>query len=58
MPSSTARSIDLDSIGLGTILKRYHLHVPPNQRNYAWEEEHVEQLLKGRDAGKVRLVLD
>src|SRR3990167_502662 len=33
-----------DRIGLGTILKRYRLAVPPNQRDYSWEDQHVKTL--------------
>jgi uncharacterized protein with ParB-like and HNH nuclease domain len=32
-------------MGLGAILKQYFVKVPLNQRDYAWEEENVEQLL-------------
>ena len=34
-----------ERIGLGTILKRYRLTVPPNQREYSWEDKHVKTLL-------------
>jgi hypothetical protein len=34
-----------DKIGLGAILKRYRLVVPPNQRDYSWETQHVKTLL-------------
>lgn len=35
-----------EPLGLGMILKRYRLIVPPNQREYSWErKEHVETLL-------------
>ena len=44
MAGSTTRDVKLEPIGLGDILSRYHLHVPPNQRNYAWEEDHTGQL--------------
>ena len=33
-----------EQIGLGTILKRYRLVVPPNQRDYSWTEQHVKTL--------------
>lgn len=35
-----------DKIGLGTILKRYRLIVPPNQREYSWKAEHIETLFQ------------
>lgn len=33
-----------DRIGIGTILKRYRLVVPPNQREYSWKDQHVKTL--------------
>src|SRR5690242_2145514 len=33
-----------DRIGIGTILKRYRLIVPPNQREYSWKDQHVKTL--------------
>ena len=33
-----------DTLALGTILKRYRLRVPTNQREYSWEEDHVRTL--------------
>jgi hypothetical protein len=38
--------IALDQIGLATALKSYQLVVPPNQREYAWEDTQVTQLLQ------------
>jgi hypothetical protein len=35
-----------DELGLGSLLKRYLLRVPPNQREYAWTEDEVSQLLQ------------
>lgn len=37
--------ISFEQAGLGTILSRNRLVLPPNQRDYAWEERHVKQLL-------------
>ncbi|MDB5578171.1 MAG: hypothetical protein JWR80_3347 [Bradyrhizobium sp.] len=37
---------DFDSMGIGELLKRGLLTVPPNQRSYAWEEKHVRELLQ------------
>lgn len=37
--------IAFEELGLGSVLKRYKLIVPPNQREYAWSEEEVLQLL-------------
>ncbi len=39
-------AIGFDQLGIGEILKRYWLSVPPNQRDYAWEKSHVENLLE------------
>ena len=36
--------IDFEAVGIGTALKRNRLVVPLNQRDYAWEEKHVEDL--------------
>ena len=36
--------IDLEPLGISEILSRHRLVVPPNQRSYAWEKEHVDQL--------------
>lgn len=38
--------IGFEQIGLGSVLKRHHLHVPANQREYSWEERHVTNLLQ------------
>jgi uncharacterized protein with ParB-like and HNH nuclease domain len=32
--------------GIGSLLREGRLTVPPNQRSYAWEERHVENLLQ------------
>src|SRR5581483_7583352 len=37
---------DFSAHGIGELLKRGHLQVPPNQRSYAWEERHVRNLLE------------
>jgi hypothetical protein len=37
---------EFDSMGIGRLLNRGRLSVPPNQRSYAWEEEHVSALLQ------------
>ncbi len=37
--------IDIDLKGISTLLKNYQFQVPPYQRSYAWENEHVEALL-------------
>ena len=36
---------DFVSMGIGELLKKGRLEVPPNQRSYAWEERHVLNLL-------------
>ncbi len=35
-----------DSYGIGELLRRGRLLVPPNQRPYAWEERHVQNLFQ------------
>jgi hypothetical protein len=37
---------DFDSMGLGDLLRRGLLTVPPNQRSYAWKDKHVRELLQ------------
>ena len=36
---------DFVSMGIGELLKKGRMEVPPNQRSYAWEERHIENLL-------------
>jgi len=38
--------IRADQQGIGSVLRLYRLTVPPNQRDYAWEEDHVEDLFQ------------
>lgn len=47
MASAETRSqIAFEELGLGAILSRYRLRVPPNQREYAWKPDlHVTPLL-------------
>lgn len=44
MPGDSHGSIALEQLGLGGVLRQFQLGVPLNQREYAWEREHVEQL--------------
>ncbi len=37
---------EFSGFGIGELLKRGRLQVPPNQRSYAWEERHVRNLLE------------
>jgi hypothetical protein len=37
--------IGFEQIGLGAVLKRYRLAVPPNQREYSWTDKEVKKLL-------------
>src|SRR5215467_1508472 len=37
---------EFSGLGIGELLKRGRLQVPPNQRSYAWEERHVRNLLE------------
>lgn len=46
MTSSSTNQIDFDLLGIGTVLKRNRLKVPLNQREYSWEERHVEELFQ------------
>jgi uncharacterized protein with ParB-like and HNH nuclease domain len=38
--------IAIGESGIGSVLNRYSLRVPLNQRSYAWEEDHVRTLLQ------------
>lgn len=38
--------IAIGESGIGSVLNRYSLRVPLNQRSYAWEEDHVKTLLQ------------
>jgi hypothetical protein len=40
------REIGFDHNGIGTVLEHNRLAVPVNQREYSWEHEHVDDLLK------------
>jgi hypothetical protein len=37
---------EFNGCGIGELLKRGRVQVPPNQRSYAWEERHVRNLLE------------
>ena len=37
--------IGFAQLGLGSVLKQHQLAVPPNQREYAWENKEVKTLL-------------
>src|SRR3569833_1627667 len=37
--------IQFERVGIGEVIKRHRQKVPSNQREYAWEEEHVKALL-------------
>lgn len=39
-------SIGIEQVGIGDVLKRYRLRVPPNQRDYAWDAPQVTNLLE------------
>ena len=39
----SSREIKIEDVGIATVLKR-RLVVPPNQREYSWEEDHVKEL--------------
>lgn len=42
--SEAEGQIGFEQIGLGSVLKRHHLVVPPNEREYSREERHVTNL--------------
>jgi len=44
--ADTKGQIAFEELGLGSVLKRYLLNVPPNQREYSWTEREVGQLLR------------
>ncbi len=46
MTTHNEHQIMFEQIGLGGILKRNHLKVPPNQRNYTWDGREVKQLFQ------------
>jgi uncharacterized protein with ParB-like and HNH nuclease domain len=37
---------DFVTMGIGDLLKKGRLEVPPNQRSYAWEEQHILTLFQ------------
>jgi uncharacterized protein with ParB-like and HNH nuclease domain len=39
-------NIKADQLGIGDVLRLHRLVVPPNQREYAWEAEHVHDLFQ------------
>ena len=44
--ASGGLGITIGELGIGTVLTKYPLRVPLNQRSYAWEENHVQTLLQ------------
>ncbi len=47
-------AINFDDLGLGTVLERFQLIVPRNQRSYAWEKSHVQTLFEDLSTAKQR----
>jgi hypothetical protein len=43
-------TIKFEPIGIGDLIRRGRLIVPPNQRSYAWEERNVKELLQDLNA--------
>lgn len=43
-------TIKFEPIGIGDLIRRGRLIVPPNQRSYAWEERNVRELLQDLNA--------
>src|SRR5215469_206851 len=54
--SSTRGTIAFEHVGIGTALSHNRLAVPPNQRDYSWEDRHVlalfQDLSKAIEASK------
>jgi hypothetical protein len=46
MADSTEGQIGFEQVGIASILKRHRLLVPANQREYAWDDEHVRNLFE------------
>ena len=46
MSSDASKRIIANPAGLARVLKDNHLKVPPNQREYSWEADHVSAMLK------------
>ncbi|OPH82898.1 DUF262 domain-containing protein [Nitrobacter vulgaris] len=44
--ASDDSTIEIEQVGIGDVLKRHRLRVPPNQREYAWGESQVLNLLE------------
>ena len=42
--ATSDEKIHFEHKGIGTVLKDHRLAVPPNQREYSWEDEHVKDL--------------
>jgi Protein of unknown function DUF262/Protein of unknown function (DUF1524) len=42
----TSNRIGFEHVGIGNLLRAGRLRVPPNQRSYKWEEEHVTDLFQ------------
>lgn len=46
MPDHNDGQIGFEQVGIASVLKRHRLQVPANQREYAWESEHVVNLFE------------
>ena len=46
MTGLSGSQIEFEMLGIGTVLKRNRLAVPLNQREYSWEERHVQELFQ------------
>ena len=44
--TKTGLGIAIAEAGIGSVLTKYALQVPLNQRSYAWDETHVKTLLE------------
>src|SRR5258708_23573699 len=54
--AGTSGTIGFEHVGIGTAVHHNRLAVPPNQRDYSWEDKHVlalfQDLAKAIDANK------
>jgi uncharacterized protein with ParB-like and HNH nuclease domain len=52
MAGEVARGFKFEPGGIGSIFKAHRLKVPTFQREYAWEDEQVDQLLQDLNRAK------
>ena len=52
---SPSLNIEFEAMGIASVLQRFDLTVPPNQRAYKWTEAHVRSLFEDLTAAKNKL---